>query len=354
MRCWKVGWIIALLLPVCIAGPAGAQPLDLILPTENDALLRGNGPAFYQYTERYFEGRHWHPWQGGTYGFVRNPRRTEAGLIYTRLHEGVDIKPLRRNAQGEPLDPVRAIDDGRVVYVNDRPGHSSYGIYVVIEHHWSGAPFYSLYAHLGRTDVETGDRVVQGERIGQIGYTGAGIDRERAHLHFEIGLLLNRHFEAWFDRHYPSGINRHGIFMGWNLRGLDVAELYRALGERPDLTIRAFLAAQAPYYRIAVPRTGPLDLLGRYPWLARHARRVESEAWAVTFTRTGVPISFVPVPPPEAVPRVTLMPPEPGPCRYLTGGKLKGPSGHCRLTESGREYLDLLMTGSEHVAAQAL
>jgi len=43
---------IALLLGLSAVAPSYAEPLNLILPTDNDALLRGDGPAFYQYIER--------------------------------------------------------------------------------------------------------------------------------------------------------------------------------------------------------------------------------------------------------------------------------------------------------------
>ena len=34
----------------------GAEPLNLALPTDNDALFRGDGPAFYQYIDRDYHG----------------------------------------------------------------------------------------------------------------------------------------------------------------------------------------------------------------------------------------------------------------------------------------------------------
>src|SRR5437667_589633 len=108
--------------------------LDLVLPTDNDALFSGGGRAFYQYIDRDFKGVHSTPWEGGQYGFVRDPVETSAGIVYTRFHEGIDIRPLRRDANDEPLDEVRAIADGKVVHVNPVPGYSNYGKYVVIEH----------------------------------------------------------------------------------------------------------------------------------------------------------------------------------------------------------------------------
>ena len=76
--------------------------IEISLPTDNDALFRGGGPEFYQYIERDFRGEKSTPWEGGRYGFVRNPVPTVEGLIYTRFHEGIDIRCLHRDARGRP------------------------------------------------------------------------------------------------------------------------------------------------------------------------------------------------------------------------------------------------------------
>ena len=89
------------------------QVVDLALPTDNDALFRGGGAEFYQYIERDYKGVKSTPWEGGQYGFVRDPMETSEGIVYTRFHEGIDIRALQRDARGEPLDEVRAIADGK-------------------------------------------------------------------------------------------------------------------------------------------------------------------------------------------------------------------------------------------------
>ncbi|PYK18353.1 MAG: hypothetical protein DME55_06990 [Verrucomicrobia bacterium] len=133
------------------------QILDLALPTDNDALFSGGGAAFYQYIERNFKGVKSTPWEGGQYGFVRDPTDTAGGVVYTRFHEGIDIKPLHRDAHGEPLDEIHAIADGKVVHVNSVPGYSNYGKYIVIEHRWGTRP-----AH--RRDGLHRNRTKQGAR----------------------------------------------------------------------------------------------------------------------------------------------------------------------------------------------
>src|ERR1700686_4815869 len=99
--------------------------LDLALPTDNDAIFRGGGPDFYQYVERDYRGEKSTPWEGGQYGFVRDTEQTRAGVVYTRFHEGIDSACLHRHERGEPLDEVRAIADGKVVYTNPVPGYSN-------------------------------------------------------------------------------------------------------------------------------------------------------------------------------------------------------------------------------------
>ena len=96
-----------------------AAGLDLTFPTKNRALLQGDGEGFYMFIDRDFQGEKSTPWEGGQYGYVRDPRVTSAGLVYTRFHEGADIKPLERSSDGEPLDIVIAAGAGRVVHVSD-------------------------------------------------------------------------------------------------------------------------------------------------------------------------------------------------------------------------------------------
>ena len=155
-------------------------------------------------------------------------------LVYTRFHEGIDIRPMHRDANGEPLDEVRAIADGKVVHTNLVPGYSNYGKYIVIEHRWDGSSYYSLYGHLSSIHVHSGDSVKRGQPIAIMGYTGVGINRERAHLHLELDLMFSHQFEAWHDAFFRNDPNHNGIYNGLNLAGLDIARLYLALHKNPS------------------------------------------------------------------------------------------------------------------------
>ena len=69
------------------------------------------------------------------FGFVRTSD-PEPARIFERFHKGIDIQALRRDAQGEPLDVVRAIADGLVVRVNEDEKISDYGKQVIVRHLW--------------------------------------------------------------------------------------------------------------------------------------------------------------------------------------------------------------------------
>jgi murein DD-endopeptidase MepM/ murein hydrolase activator NlpD len=266
------------------------QALDLVLPTDNDALFSGGGAAFYQHIERNFKGVKSTPWERGQYGFVRDPTDTAGGLVYTRFHEGIDIRPLHRDAHGEPLDEVRAIADGKVVHVNSVPGYSNYGKYIVIEHRWGGSNYYSLYGHLSSLGVQTGKTVKRSQRIAVMGYTGTGLNRERAHLHLEVNLMFNHEFDSWYNTFFRNDPNHNGIYNGMNLAGLDIARLYLALHKNPSLTIPEFLGREETFYKVMVPKSRHFELARFYPWMLTTGSRNEKSSWEVSFAQSGVPL----------------------------------------------------------------
>ncbi len=317
--------------------------LNLSLPTDNDALFHGGGPDFYQYVTRDFKGEKSTPWEGGQYGFVRNPVETAAGLIYTRFHEGIDIRPMHRDEKGEPLDQVRAIADGNVVYVNTVAGYSNYGRYIVVEHRFDGAPYYSLYGHLATPLVRPGTKVNRGDALGIMGYTGEGLDRERAHVHLELNLLLNRNFDSWYERYVPKDPNRHGIYNGINLAGLDIARLLLALRENPALTIPDFLAREEVFYKVTLPAAHTIDLLQRYPWLRRDGADKSAAAWEISFNRAGVPLKAEPSAQTVLAPTLSFVKKQGIGYAGLTRDVVGGSGNNGRLTQSGERLMQLLL-----------
>jgi hypothetical protein len=82
--------------------------------------------------------------------------------------------------------PVHAAADGEVVFAGldevaiYSPWRIFYGNMIVIRH---ASGLHTLYAHLSEVDVFTGQQISAGEKIGEIGQTGAAIG---SHLHFEV------------------------------------------------------------------------------------------------------------------------------------------------------------------------
>jgi peptidase M23-like protein len=343
MRLSFTGLVFALLFfgPMTI-NTARGQDLDLILPTDNDALFSGDGPAFYQYVDRNYGGAKSTPWEGGQYGFVRDPKSTGGGVIYTRFHEGIDIRSVHRDANGEPLDEVRAIVDGQVVHVSLVPSYSNYGKYIVIEHRWGGSNYYSLYGHLSSIAVQPGETVKRGQPIAVMGYTGTGINRERAHLHLEVCLMFSRQFEAWYNTFFRNDPNRHGLYNGMNLAGLDVARLYLALRKNPALTIPEFLAAEETFYKVTLPQARHFDLPALYPWMSATGKRGGSSR-EVSFARSGVPLRIEPSNKRVMQPEVSYVKNSSTECSYLTRDIVSGRGANAHLSGYGAQLMRLLI-----------
>ncbi|MDK3160821.1 M23 family metallopeptidase [Kamptonema cortianum] len=324
------------------ADNAGGR-IQLVLPTPNDAIDHGGGPAFYMHTDRDFEGQKTKPWEGGTYGYVRTLKRTPYGIIATRFHEGIDIRPVKRDATGEPLDPILSIDDGKVVHINHVSRHSNYGLYVVVTHQWQGCEYYSLYAHLAEIDVRPGQMVRRGERLGRLGYTGAGINRERAHLHFETGVIINRHFQRWFDQAMPGEINRQGMWNGINLYSWNPALFLLEYRTNPTKSLPEFIRKiEGVSWKALVPNPGRIDLLERYPWL-REGYRGNPVSWEIHFGETGIPVRFLPRGERVEEPRLLWVKQQKLPLQYQSKGMLTGTSSNPSLTRGGYNYIRLIL-----------
>lgn len=324
---------------LCFAAIARAgDPVDLRLPTANQFLLEGQPERFFMYCDRNFEGVASKPWEAGSFGLVRNPIRLNGDVVCTKFHEGIDIAPMQRDAAGNPLDDVCAIADGTVAYVSSVAGHSNYGRYVVVEHRWDNSAVYSLYAHLNTISCEPGQTVQAGGPLGKLGFTGAGIDRTRAHVHLEIGLLMSQRYEDW-HKAFGGGTNRHGLFNGMNLIGADAAKFYLDRKANPTLGFSDYIATIPAYFKVAVAGNPNWDFAKRYPWLVKGA---PSTSWEISFSATGVPLAITPSDREVTTPVVTAVRDSSVPHRYLTRNLVTGSGAQAMLTESGKKLVALL------------
>lgn len=328
-------------LVAAATGLASAAPRELQLPTGNDHLFTGNLERFYMHVDRHFEGEHSTPWEGGAYGYVRTPVRHREQIVMTRFHEGIDIAPVKRDRAGNPLDLILSISDGTVVHVSNLAGRSNYGKYVVVEHVWEDASIVSLYAHLAEITVRPGDRVRTGAVLGRMGYTGAGINRARAHLHLELGFVLNTRYEDW---HRAGGLstNHHGIYNGMNIAGADVAGFFLARRDNPQLGFSEFIAAQPVHFKVAIAGAETPDFVNRHPWIRRPGTTNPS-SWEIHFTATGLPVGFEPGERVVANPVVTAIRPSAGiPHRFATRGLVTGEGTSASLSRGGQRLVSLV------------
>lgn len=333
MRKRLVQYISAALLLVSRATGA-----DLVyrLPTDNDALFKGDNKAFYTYVDRTFEGVTTQPWEAGTYGFVRNPFRLKNGkIMYSRLHEGIDINPTKRDAQGEPLDIVHPVAPGKVVYTNEHPGLSNYGRYVVVEHRIPEGDIYTVYAHLATINCCIGQRVGTGNQLGKLGYSGTGLNKTRAHLHLEICFMINRQYNQ-----FSPPENKHGIYNGQNLIGFDISPILHYCKDGKALSLKKYLSGLQEHYRIRVPCVGIIDLLQRHPFLYKGSWKEQPTALDMSFTAEGIPLAVRPAQEAVSEPSVIWCVPMPTLQQNCTANRIKNSSKTAALTTRGRRFIN--------------
>ncbi|MCX8155153.1 MAG: M23 family metallopeptidase [Verrucomicrobiae bacterium] len=308
------------------------------LPTPNQAIYQVGD------MERYYVPTTGRTWESGTFGCVRSEGR--------QFHEGIDIRPVRRDRRGEAADPIYATADGTVAYVNPHAHLSNYGKYLILRHVLEGVELYSLYAHLSQIAPElTPGRPVRGGQVigimGRTANTREGISRERAHLHFELALLLNDQFNEWFRKNHPGERNDHGVWNGQNLAGLDPTQIL-VRQRRPDFSLLQFVRGQTELCRIWV-RQRDFSFVRRYAVLMRRNPLAEKEGVAgyeLAFTYNGLPFELTPRAPSEtrhlgetALLSVNAAEFRRQPCRKLVEER----GGQFALSAAGQKYLQLLL-----------
>lgn len=125
-------------------------------------------------------------------------------------HEGLDIS-------AEAGVPVYAPYDGVVAYADYEP--TTYGNYVRIS---TALNVDFFFGHFSKSLVKTGDRVTQGQKIGEVGSTGNSTGN---HIHFEARLKIP-------GDGYRTGVTSHGnarvdviaLAAGWLAAGNKIIE----------------------------------------------------------------------------------------------------------------------------------
>ncbi|MGE9296244.1 MAG: M23 family metallopeptidase [Puniceicoccales bacterium] len=321
---------------------AFAAKVPIFWPTPN--------PAF-------FEGATWEevvqPTAAGTtqsalFGCVRNSG--------TRFHEGLDLKPIGRDRKNEATDGIYAAMPGRVAHVSPHAGNSSYGRYVVLEHQEADVPVYTLYAHLADVEegLSVGSLVVGGQRLGTMGRSAAGytIPRQRAHLHFEIGLRKSNDFDSWYRRSGYTGKNLHGNYNGINLLGADPVHFWETVRAGKFDTFAEYFHKLPTAFTLRIGTETVPEFINRYPHLLTKPVPKEGvTGWDIEYTWYGLPKKWTPLGP-EAFPYgakegdialVQFAPEEfRGSCRDTLSFSSSDPDGTVKLDNNLKNDLKLL------------
>lgn len=265
-----------LLLCVC----ALAAPADIVWPTPlEDFALGRPQESFLQPT---VSGNP----LSGAFGDVRSNGY--------RFHEGIDVRPAKRDRRGEPLDDIYAAMDGVVRCVNKVSGNSGYGKYVVLTHDGEDVEVYTLYAHLAEIDssVAAGKRVKAGARLGKMGRSASySIRREQAHLHFEIGLISSMNFDKWYygSKKFKDK-NKFGNFNGINLTGFDPLAFMNAARAGRVNSMAGYIQSLKTAFVVRVYTGATPDFVKMYPNLADN--NGSDCGWDIHFTWYGLPQKF--------------------------------------------------------------
>ena len=129
-----------------------------------------------------------------------------------QVHHGVEFV-------GPAGTPVLATAEGTVVVAGSDEQQlwgrhlGYYGRLVVIrlERMYGAAPVYTLYGHLSRIHVRLGQRVRQGEVIGQVGMSGVALG---PHLHFEVRVGRNAFSSTRNPELWLAPVPEHGTIVG--------------------------------------------------------------------------------------------------------------------------------------------
>jgi len=333
-----LGWA-GTALSVLVISALGASGQSFQLPTANHALFEKGGE------ENFFVGTVGKPWTTGTFGCVRSDGN--------QFHEGLDIRCMQRDKHGEPTDPVMATADGTVAYINTRPSLSNYGNYLVLRHRIDGIEIYSLYAHLHevRAGLRVGQSVKSGEVVAVMGRTAnthEGISKDRAHVHFELNLLVNERFASWYKKNSPGQRNDHGEWNGQNLLGLDPRLiLQQQHTEGAKFNLVEFIRHQSELCRVVI-RKSDFSWVKRFGALVRRNPVAEKEGTAgyeLGLNFNGIPFEIIPRAGSEIKGKakyqllsVNEAEDRKNPCRHLVARR----GAHWELTNHGEELLELL------------
>ena len=185
--------------------------------------------------------------------------------------------------------------------------------------------------------------------MGRTANTREGISKDRAHVHFELDLLVNEGFPGWYKQKFPGQRNDHAGWNGRNLIGLDPRLILleeQRLG--PKFSLVEHIRRQTELCRVVV-RDEKFPWLERYKGLVRPNPLVDKEGIAgyeLALNYNGLIFELIPRASSEikGKARIQLLSvnaaeQQKNPARHLVTRKRAG----WELTHRGTELMELLV-----------
>jgi len=178
-----------------------------------------------------------------------------------------------------------------------------------------------------------------------MGWTGPGLTRDRAHLHFEIAFQINGKFAEWVDVAKPGRLwqpNRHGQWNGLNLMGIDPIPLLKAANQGTPLTCEEALSKQPCGFTVRVP-----PFMGTPTWM----QWVESKSpsampvsWDIEMTPWGLPLKMEAGSEVVVEPVLIANPGKPSEGKYYCRGLVQADGkGGMKLSKFGRQTMEMML-----------
>jgi murein DD-endopeptidase MepM/ murein hydrolase activator NlpD len=174
--------------------PGGPWPTpDVSLASDHYWLGRPTGPGTTQWASPFYP-----------YG--------STGQGAYLLHHGADI--------GNPIGtPLLAPADGLVVFAGSDsqvavgPTTNFFGNAVIIEldRRYNDLPVFVLLGHMNSVDVQAGQRVTRGQRVGEVGSTGIALG---PHVHVEVRVGRNSYDDTRNAEFWLEPLPGHGVLAG--------------------------------------------------------------------------------------------------------------------------------------------
>ncbi|PWU05156.1 MAG: hypothetical protein C5B43_03760, partial [Verrucomicrobia bacterium] len=125
---------------------------------------------------------------------------------------------------------------------------------------------------------------------------GKPIPKERAHLHFEMGVMLSEEFQKWYDKQKFTQPNKHGPWNGFNLTGFDPLDFYEKWRSGKISNVQDYFNQFPIAFTLRILNAKVPDFLKRYPELAiKNIEKDKLKGWDVDFTWFAMPVRFMPL-----------------------------------------------------------